>query len=107
MTASRSTTTHPDARLIVRPDRGLIRAHGRSRRYLLVEVVAPTVGSAADLVAALVAELGLPRSLRDVGVGRERFAEIGAKSMHDRAVLNNPRPITRPEQVVEILELAA
>ena len=62
---------------------------------------------AADLVAALVAELGLPRSLRDVGVGRERFAEIGAKSMHDRAVLNNPRPITRPEQVVEILELAA
>ncbi|UYN97005.1 MAG: iron-containing alcohol dehydrogenase [Enhydrobacter sp.] len=62
---------------------------------------------AADLVAVLVAELGLPRRLADVGVGPDRFREIGEKSMHDRAVLNNPRPIDRPEQVIEILELAA
>jgi maleylacetate reductase len=62
---------------------------------------------AADLVAELVAALGLPRTLGEVGVGKDRFREIGEKSMHDRAVLNNPRPITRPEQVVEILELAA
>src|ERR1700747_322904 len=32
-----------DPRLPVRPDRHLIRAHGRSERFLLVEVVAPTV----------------------------------------------------------------
>src|SRR4249920_2379781 len=32
-----------DPRLEVRPDRRLIRANGRSERYLLVEVVAPTV----------------------------------------------------------------
>jgi maleylacetate reductase len=63
--------------------------------------------AAADLVAGLVAELGLPRTLHDVGVGRDRFREIGEKSMHDRAVLNNPRPIKGPEQVIEILELAA
>jgi maleylacetate reductase len=62
---------------------------------------------AADLVAALVKTLGLPGSLKEVGVGRERFREIGEKSMHDRAVLNNPRSITTPEQVMEILELAA
>src|SRR5207302_409954 len=48
---------------------------------------------AADLVAGLVASLGLPRRLADVGVGKERFREIAEKSMHDRAVLNNPRPI--------------
>src|SRR5262245_3891597 len=62
---------------------------------------------AADLVAGLVKTLGLPQRLGDVGVGRERFREIAEKSMHDRAVLNNPRPITAPDQVVEILELAA
>ena len=62
---------------------------------------------AADLVAGLVADLGLPRRLAEVGVGRDRFREIGEKSMHDRAVLNNPRPIKGPDQVVEILELAA
>ena len=32
-----------DARLTVRPDRRLIRAHGRSERFVLVDVVAPTV----------------------------------------------------------------
>jgi maleylacetate reductase len=63
--------------------------------------------AAADLVAELVGTLGLPRRLADVGVGRDRFQEIAEKAMHDRAVLNNPRPIERPAQVVEILELAA
>jgi maleylacetate reductase len=77
------------------------------RQKRVSEAFAQPDASAADLVAGLVAELGLPRRLADVGVGRERFREIGEKSMHDRAVLNNPRPITRPEQVVEILELAA
>ncbi|HEY6983086.1 MAG TPA: iron-containing alcohol dehydrogenase [Reyranella sp.] len=62
---------------------------------------------AADLVGALVETLGLPRRLADVGVGKDRFREIAEKSMHDRAVLNNPRPIKEPAQVVEILELAA
>ena len=62
---------------------------------------------AADLVAGLVTALGLPGRLRDVGVGRERFREIAEKSMHDRAVLNNPRPIEGPAEVMEILELAA
>jgi maleylacetate reductase len=63
--------------------------------------------AAADLVAGLVKSLGLPGRLSEVGVGRDRFREIGEKSMHDRAVLNNPRPIAGPDQVVEILELAA
>jgi maleylacetate reductase len=62
---------------------------------------------AADLVAQLVATLGLPQTLREVGVGRDRFREIAEKSMHDRAVLNNPRPIKGPAEVMEILELAA
>jgi maleylacetate reductase len=63
--------------------------------------------AAADLVAILVASLGLPQRLRDVGVGKDRFREIAEKSMHDRAVLNNPRPIKGPAEVMEILELAA
>lgn len=62
---------------------------------------------AAALVAGLVTLLGLPGRLADAGVVRDRFREIGEKSMHDRAVFNNPRPITTPDQVVEILELAA
>jgi maleylacetate reductase len=62
---------------------------------------------AADLVAGLVKSLGLPGRLAEVGVGKDRFREIAEKSMHDRAVLNNPRPIKGPAEVMEILDLAA
>ena len=64
-------------------------------------------GAAGDLVEGLVKSLGLPGRLSEVGVGKDRFREIAEKAMHDRAVLNNPRPIKGPEQVMEILELAA
>jgi len=77
------------------------------RQRRVCEAFGQPAAAAADLVAGLVGDLGLPRRLADVGVGRDRFREIGEKSMHDRAVLNNPRPIDRPEQVMEILELAA
>ncbi len=63
--------------------------------------------AAGDLVEGLVKALGLPGRLSEVGVGRDRFREIAEKAMHDRAVLNNPRPIKDPDQVMEILELAA
>ncbi len=36
-----------------------------------------------------------------------KLVQVREKSMHDRAVLNNPRPIKGPDDVMEILELAA
>jgi maleylacetate reductase len=61
---------------------------------------------AAGLVADLVAALGLPARLRDVGVKREQFQEIAEHSMHDRYIPANPRKIAGPADVVEILEMA-
>ena len=77
------------------------------RQKRVSEAFGKPASPAADLVAGLVASLGLPQRLSDVGVGKERFREIAEKSMHDRAVLNNPRPIKGPAEVMEILELAA
>jgi maleylacetate reductase len=77
------------------------------RQKRVSEAFGKPESAAADLVAGLVAALGLPQRLRDVGVGKDRFREIAEKSMHDRAVLNNPRPIKGPAEVMEILELAA
>jgi maleylacetate reductase len=61
---------------------------------------------AADAVGDLVGALGLPRRLRDVGVRREQFREIAEKAMHDRYIPANPRKISGPDDVVEILEMA-
>ncbi|TWG85601.1 alcohol dehydrogenase class IV [Cupriavidus gilardii J11] len=60
----------------------------------------------AALVAALVAGLGLPARLRDVNVRRDQFADIAAKALRNPWVRTNPRPIDRPEHVMEILEAA-
>ena len=77
------------------------------RQKRVGEAFGQPAAAAGDLVEALVKSLGLPGRLSEVGVGRDRFREIAEKSMHDRAVLNNPRPIEGPAQVLEILELAA
>lgn len=61
---------------------------------------------AADLVAALVAELGQPGRLADVNVTRDQFPLIASHTMKEHHIPNNPRAITRPEQVLEILEAA-
>lgn len=61
---------------------------------------------AADAVADLVASLGLPQRLRDVGVRREQFREIAEKAMHDRYIPANPRKVSGPDDIVEILEMA-
>jgi maleylacetate reductase len=63
-------------------------------------------GKAADAVAALVADLGLPGTLRDVGVKPEQLDRIAAESMHDRWVHTNPRKIAGPADVRALLDAA-
>ena len=76
------------------------------RQRLLSESVGQPEVPAADLVASLVAQLGLPGSLRAVGVGREHFADIAKRALVYVNLRDNPRPITRSEEVSAILELA-
>jgi len=62
--------------------------------------------TAADAVAELVAALGLPGRLRDVGVRPDQLDRIARESMHDRWVHTNPRKITGPDQVRALLDAA-
>ncbi|HEX3575675.1 MAG TPA: iron-containing alcohol dehydrogenase [Rhodopila sp.] len=61
---------------------------------------------AGDAVAALIAGLGLPGRLRDVGVKQDQLDEIAAGSMHDRWVHTNPRKIEGPQAVRALLDAA-
>jgi len=61
---------------------------------------------AADLVQDLIRSLGLPTTLREVKVEREQFDRIAASAMQSPMVLANPRPISHPDQVKEILDMA-
>ncbi|MGH7211939.1 MAG: hypothetical protein ACREF1_10830, partial [Acetobacteraceae bacterium] len=61
---------------------------------------------AGDVVAELIAALGLPGRLRDVGVKPEQLDEIAVQSMHDRWVHTNPRKIEGPATVRRLLDAA-
>jgi maleylacetate reductase len=61
---------------------------------------------AADVVAALVAGLGLPARLRDAGVTQDQLEQIAAEAMHDRWVHTNPRHIDGPRTVRALLDAA-
>jgi len=62
--------------------------------------------SAAEAVAALVRDLGLPGDLASIGIGPDRFWAIAEHTMGDAGIRANPRPIRGPEDIVAILELA-
>jgi len=61
---------------------------------------------AADVVAGLIAGLGLPQRLRDVGVKEEQLDRIAELSMHDRWIHTNPRKIDGPAVIREFLDAA-
>ena len=61
---------------------------------------------AADVVAELIAGLGLPGTLRDVGVKPEQLDRIAEESMHDRWIHTNPRKIDGPADVRALLDAA-
>ncbi|MFO1027286.1 MAG: iron-containing alcohol dehydrogenase [Acetobacteraceae bacterium] len=61
---------------------------------------------AGDAVAALIGSLGLPQTLRAVGVQRDQLDVIARESMHDRWVHTNPRKIDGPATVRMLLDAA-
>ncbi|MBV9116770.1 MAG: iron-containing alcohol dehydrogenase [Acetobacteraceae bacterium] len=77
------------------------------RQALVSEALGAPDTPAADAVAALIADLGLPGRLRDVGVKPEQLDAIAEQAMRTNWIPRNPRKIDTPAQVREILLLAA
>ncbi|MFZ5508745.1 MAG: iron-containing alcohol dehydrogenase [Pseudomonadota bacterium] len=63
-------------------------------------------GNAAGAVAGLIARLGLPTRLRDVGVRKDQFDQIARGAMGNIFVRTNPRPIRDQADVMALLEAA-
>jgi maleylacetate reductase len=76
------------------------------RQALVSEALGEPDAPAADVVATLIADLGLPGRLRDVGVKPEQLDVIAEGSMHDRWVHTNPRKIDGPATVRALLDAA-
>nr|MEA2797101.1 maleylacetate reductase [Phenylobacterium sp.] len=76
------------------------------RQALVSELMGARGVPASQAVKNLVAGLGLPTDLASVGIRPDQFQAIAKHTMHDAGVRSNPRPISGPEDIVEILEIA-
>jgi maleylacetate reductase len=77
------------------------------RQALVAAAMGHPGEEAADVLAAFIGRLGMPRSLFAVNIGPENFDRIAEQAMGTPWVPRNPRRIAAPRQVVEILQLAA
>ena len=85
---------HGDANSVILP-------HAMGFNY---QVVAPSLP--VERVVALQAELGVPKRLRDIGIAKDLLPTIANKVMGERGLYFNPRPVTHPDQVEELLQAA-
>ena len=76
------------------------------RQKLVSAALGEPGAEAADLVARLIADLGLPHTLRAVKVPRKQLREIAELTMHDPWTATNPRKVAGPDDVLQILEMA-
>jgi len=77
------------------------------RQALVGDLMGADGVAASEAVKRLVIGLGLPSDLKSVGIGPENFKAIAEHTMHDAGVRTGARPISGPDDIVEILELAA
>lgn len=76
------------------------------RQQAVAEALGEPGLSAGAAVRRLVAGLGLPVTLQEVGVKAEQLPRIAELAARHPVVRRNPRPIESPGQVQEILHLA-
>lgn len=77
------------------------------RQALIAAAMGRPGERAADVVGELIAALGLPRTLSEVGVGADLYPAIAEGALGNMWVRTNPRPIERTADVMTILEMAA
>lgn len=62
--------------------------------------------AAADAVAQLCRSLGLPATLRQVGVPEDGLEFIASATLHDRGLATNPKPVSDAGPIISVLREA-
>lgn len=78
-----------------------------SRQHRINACLGATHPTAAASLDALIRSLGMPRTLGEVGVTADRFQQVAEYTMLDIWGRTNPRPVTSPSDIMEILRRAA
>lgn len=78
-----------------------------SRQQRILSKLNGQHATAAEALNAFIKNLGMPRTLAEVGVDPSRFQQIAEYTLLDIWGRTNPRPVKSAEDILEILHMAA
>lgn len=81
--------------------------HDYSRQVRIRAALGAGDKSASDALDGLIRSLGMPRTLAEVDVAEDRFAQVAALTLEDIWGRTNPRPVTGVDDIMTILRRAA
>jgi maleylacetate reductase len=76
------------------------------RQKVVAEKLGKPGARACDAMRDFVKSLGLPTTLREIGIGAERIPELARQYDGTGPIATNPRPVRGADDVAEILKLA-
>ncbi|QDS70050.1 hypothetical protein FKW77_004149 [Venturia effusa] len=76
------------------------------KAVLLQQGPTPITADLGDLLDCIISQLGMPRSLKAVGVGEDKLDLLATNSLNDKWCHTNPIPLETKGQVLEILSAA-
>ncbi|MDQ2733562.1 MAG: iron-containing alcohol dehydrogenase [Pseudomonadota bacterium] len=82
-------------------------SHAHERQRGISRALGDAARPAAELLAALIRDLGLPQRLFEVGVHAQDLHAIAEATLHDMWAATNPKPLANADDVMEILQAAA
>jgi alcohol dehydrogenase class IV len=100
---------HGDANAVMLPHAVAFNAEAAAEPLARAARVLDAGDSAEGLVGALrrlQAAIGVPTRLRDIGVPREALGSIAAKTMRERGLYYNPRPVGDEREIQALLDAA-
>ena len=81
-------------------------AVNRDRQRAVAEKLGRPGARACDVMRDFVKSLGLPTRLSEIGIDADRIPELARQYTGTGPIATNPRPVSGPEEVAEILRLA-
>jgi maleylacetate reductase len=81
--------------------------HDAGRQQRISAALGMAGAPASEALRGLLLRLGLPTTLREVGVTEADFPALARKAMSNQWIGTGPRPVASPEDAMEILRLAA
>ncbi len=81
-------------------------ASGIAKLARALGVASGGAGGVIDALSTLYASLGIPSRLQDLGIPEAGLSEAAERGMDDWFLGGNPRPVTKPDELLSVLKAA-